>query len=802
MAKPEKSTRSRTRRQVIVEPAGIALLVLVAGLLWGCARKPDGEDTPPVATGRAWQEVLGDRSPTQLNVILVTIDTLRADRLSSYGNPVPLTPNIDAVVGEGIRFANAASTVPFTLPAHSSIMTGTYPPYHGVRENVGYTLDESIPTLAEWLGNRGFSTGGFVSAFVLDSRWGIARGFDTYYDDFDLDEMKGNLGSVQRDGRETIEAAVQWLDSPPESPFLLWLHLFDPHDPYTPPEPFRSQYPRRPYDAEVAYTDSLIGDFRGALEERGLLDNSLLILTGDHGEGLGQHKEGFHGFFVYDSTVHVPLIIRLPAGRLGGRLVEEVVSHVDLLPTILEATGHEIPSGVQGRSLLPLVLGEDEPSERSVYTESLYPLLHYGWSPLRSIRTRTHKFIDAPDPELYDLTADREESENVLLKDRRLARELKDRLTELVAEIEREGIDRAGTADLDEETLQQLRALGYVAGQGGVAAEEESDQPRADPKERIELHRAIMAAQSDLGRENPEQAARRLEEVLEIDPTIIDAHQMLGTIASQREDFEGAIGHFRRALELDSDHTTSLFGLAGSYRRLGRLDEALVGFRRLLDLNPGDSKAIVAIAQIHVDRDERREAIALLEEATQSPEAVAILFHQLGELLVLEGRTEEAHRSFEQAAKKNEELAQPRFNLAVLEEEAGNLARAVDLYEETIELAPNHFEAQFNLGRLYGLRGNLDRQQKLYEAALSSNPEFIRGYFFLAKLLMDRGGDLERAEELTREGLAKDPESKTGPLGHYLLADILNRTGRQSEARQAVATARAIEARQSVGTDS
>jgi arylsulfatase A-like enzyme/Tfp pilus assembly protein PilF len=800
MAEPEDPSRAKRRRLVVIGLAGVVSLLLAAGIFWVLRRTPGQDGAESSSIGVAWQGALGDRAPAKLNVILITIDTLRADRLSSYGNPTPLTPNIDALAGEGIRFANAASTVPFTLPAHSSIMTGTYPPYHGVRENVGYTLDESIPTLAEWLGDRGFLTAGFVSAFVLDSRWGIARGFDTYYDDFDLDEMKGNLGSVQRDGRETIAGAVRWLDSGPESPFLLWLHLFDPHDPYTPPEPFRSQYPRRPYDAEVAFTDSLIGDFRRALEERGLLDNSLLILTGDHGEGLGEHKEGFHGFFVYDSTVHVPLVVRLPEGRLGGKVVEDVVSHVDLLPTILEATGHEIPSGVQGSSLLPLLLGRDETSERAVYTESLYPLLHYGWSPLRSIRTGEHKFIDAPDPELYDLAADRDEQQNMLLEDRRLARELKDRLTALVAEIEREGADQAGTADLDEETLQQLRALGYVAGQGGVAAEEESDKPRADPKDRIELHQAIMAAQSDLGREDPERAEQRLEKVLVTDPAIIDAHQMLGTIASQREEYEEAIGHFSRALELDSDHTTSLFGLAGAYRNLDRLDEALVGFRRLLDLNPADSKAIVAIAQIHVDRDERTEAILLLEEATQSTDAVAILFHQLGELLVLEGRTEEARRSFEQAAGKNEELAQPRFNLAVLEEEAGNLARAIELYEETIDLAPSHFEAQFNLGRLYGLRGDLDRQQQLYEAAISSNPEFIRGYFFLAKLLMDRGGDLRRAEELTREGLARDPDSATGPLGHYLLADILNRTGRREEAMRAVTQARAIEARQSSTT--
>ncbi|MGB5815806.1 MAG: sulfatase-like hydrolase/transferase, partial [Thermoanaerobaculia bacterium] len=386
MADPDPTGRRlRPPTWVVV---GAVALALAVGLYWVLRRPPREDAAKPLSIEAAWQTALGDLAPAEINVILVTIDTLRADRLSSYGNPVPLTPNIDAIAGEGTRFTNAASTVPFTLPSHSSIMTGTYPPYHGVRENVGYTLDDSIPTLAEWLGDRGYTTAGFVSAFVLDSRWGIARGFDTYHDDFDLDEMKGNLASVQRDGRESIAEALRWLDGEPKSPFLLWLHLFDPHDPYTPPEPFRSQYPRRPYDAEVAYTDSLIGELRLSLEERGLLDSSLLVLTGDHGEGLGNHKEGFHGFFVYDSTVHVPLIIRLPEGRLGGQVVEEVVSHVDLLPTILDATGQEIPSGVQGSSLLPLLLSMEETGDRAVYTESLYPLLHYGWSPLRSIRTR------------------------------------------------------------------------------------------------------------------------------------------------------------------------------------------------------------------------------------------------------------------------------------------------------------------------------------------------------------------------------------------------------------------------------
>ena len=288
------------------------------------------------------------RTKAAPNVILITLDTLRSDRLSCYGSKKVDTPNIDSFATEGVRFTNAASAVPLTLPAHASIMTGLYPPGHGVRENVGYVLDERFPTLAELLGKGGWATGGFVSAFVLDHQWGIGRGFDRYFDDFDLSGLAAgnaaNMGSVQRDGADTVAAAVRWLDERPAGrPFFLWLHLYDPHEPYTPKEPFRSRYPDQPYDAEVAYTDSLVGTFRQALVDRGLLDDSLVVVTSDHGEGLGDHGEDFHGFFVYDTTVHAALIVRLPAGARGGRVVDRPVSHVDLLPTILDLAGLPVP---------------------------------------------------------------------------------------------------------------------------------------------------------------------------------------------------------------------------------------------------------------------------------------------------------------------------------------------------------------------------------------------------------------------------------------------------------------------------
>jgi arylsulfatase A-like enzyme/lipopolysaccharide biosynthesis regulator YciM len=730
-----------------------------------------------------------------LNVILITIDTLRADRIGAYGSDRVATPNMDRLADEGVLFTNAASTVPFTLPAHSSIMTGSYPPQHGVRENVGYVLGSSLPTLAEKMSASGRSTAAFVSAFVLDARWGISRGFDTYFDEFDLAENESaNLGSVQRDGAETIAEAVRWLDTSPARPLFLWLHLYDAHDPYEPTEPYRSQYPNRPYEGEVAYTDFLIGEFRSALEERDLLDNSLIILTSDHGEGLGQHREGFHGFFIYDSTVHVPLMIRLPAREGAGRVVDEAVSHVDLMPTILEAVGRPIPDQIQGRSLVPLIVGSTvDDIESAIYSESMYPLLHYGWAPLRSLRKGRYKFIDSPQPELYDLRADPLEQTNILLDERRRSRELKDELDRLVEQLKTDEPANVEPAELDEETLLQLRALGYMAGSGGIDVDEENAWDRADPKERIGLHQLVMSAQSDLAKEKTEEAKLKLEDVLSTDPSVVDAHQMLGSIAVQEERYEEAVEHFKGALEVRDDHLTSIRGLAHAYRQMDMDEEALLGFQQILTLEPGDTMATLGSVDVLVELDRRPEAIELLQEATDTEEPAPILLNQLGELLSLDGRTSDATAAFEQAIEAKSDLVPAKFNLAVLLEEGADPRRAVGLYEEVIEQAPDHFQAHFNLGRLYGAMGDTARQQAMWEAAIESNPDFARGHFYLAKLLMDQGGDLSRAEELTRQGLEADPEHRSGPLGYFLLADILNRTGRPREANEAVTEAQRIQ---------
>ena len=760
---------------------------MLALALAACGPQP--EDAAPSPVRADVERLLSGASSGQPPVILITIDTLRADRLSSYGSDRVATPHLDRLAEEGIRFANASSTVPFTLPAHSSIMTGLYPPSHGVRENVGYVLAPELVTIAERFQDRGYRTGGFVSAFVLDARWGIARGFDTYVDDFDLDAMAGaNLGSVQRAGPETIAHALEWLDGVgAEEPFFLWLHLFDPHDPYDPPEPFRSEYQGRPYDGEVAYTDSLIGEFRAALEERGLFDESVLVLTSDHGEGLGDHGESYHGFFVYDSTVHVPLIVRLPGGTERGRVVGDAVSHVDIAPTLIELLDLDGAGAGQGRSLLPDMQGLPSPlAERSVYAESFYALDHYGWAPLRSLRTAEHKYIEAPEPELYALLEDPGELANVLLEERDLSRRLRAEALEFSAELDRAAPSPSAEPDLDEDTLAQLRALGYLAGRG-AAGRGDSESPRADPKNKAHLHRAIMRAQSAFGAGDEDAAAAELRAALSEDDGLLDAHQLLGTITLLAGDPEPAIGHFQSALALDPEHRQSLLGLANAYRELGRIDEAVVGYRRLLEVAGQDAKATMALARIHVDRAELSEAEQVLTAAAEGREPPAVVANKLGEVMALLGRSGDAETKFRQAISSNPELGEAHFNLAVLLDESGRMEDAVTAYRQAEELRPRDHRPRFNLGRLYGRQGRADLQIEAYRGAVEAAPDFTVGYFHLAKALMDHGRDLKEAEAFARRGLEGEPTGRDGALGYFVLADILNRLGRPAEERQALA---------------
>jgi tetratricopeptide (TPR) repeat protein len=487
----------------------------------------------------------------------------------------------------------------------------------------------------------------------------------------------------------------------------------------------------------------------------------------------------------------VALIVRPPLTAKAGRVVDAPVSHVDLMPTVLDAVALPYPEVVHGRSLVPLMFGAQESAPRGVYSESMYPLLHYGWAPLRSVRTDRFKLIDAPRPELFDLVEDRREEHNLVEQQPDRTVNLETQLARFREEIETDAPTTSQEAELDEQTLAQLQALGYMAGQGGVEVNEEDDIPRADPKDKLVLHQAIMAAQSRM--ELPETAVQILEEVLAEDDTIVDAHHTLGRIAGNQERFEDAVTHFQRALELDPNNKNSLMGLASNFAALKRFDDALIGFQHVINLSGKDTNASVAMADIHVTREHYADAAEVLEAAIAAGVNQAIIYNKLGEVRVEQGHSDAAASLFEQAIERAEDFPMPHFNLGVICEGRGNIDRAVSLYERAIELEPKFFKAQFNLGRLYGKMGRVERQQELWEASIESNPKFVQGHFHLAMLLLESNRDLARSEELVRKGIELDPEHEEGPLGYFVLADLLNRQRRFAEARDAVAKGQEIQ---------
>ena len=297
---------------------------------------------------------------SRLNLVVVTLDTTRADRLGAYGRANAGTPNLDALAQDGVLFEHASTAAPITLPAHSSIFTGRFPPQHGVRDNGGYFLNDQEQTLAETLKARGYATGGFIAAYVLDSKWGINQGFDTYFDDFDLSKFKVfSMGNIQRPGNEVVDRALPWIDQQRGAPFFAWIHLYDAHTPYSPPEPFRSQHPDDPYQGEIAFADAQVGRVVQFLRDRDLFDRTVILVIGDHGESLNDHGEEGHGFFVYESVVHVPMIVRTPFSGMRGRKVADPVRSVDVMPTVLDLLGVNKPEGavIDGQSITPLMTG-------------------------------------------------------------------------------------------------------------------------------------------------------------------------------------------------------------------------------------------------------------------------------------------------------------------------------------------------------------------------------------------------------------------------------------------------------------
>jgi arylsulfatase A-like enzyme/Tfp pilus assembly protein PilF len=767
----------------------LALFVLMGAIatLWWHGRT--SRDTS-MAVGELWRS----RGVEKPNIVLVTLDTTRADHVGSYGYAGARTPQLDALARRGALFEQAATTSPLTQPAHSSILTGMYPTYHGVRVNGSTALGASQVTLAEVLAERGYATAAFIGAFVLDGRWGLNQGFGAYDDAFDLAKYKHlDLGSVQRPGNLVMDAALGWLESHKQAPFFAWIHLYDAHVPYEPPEPFRSELGGQGlaglYDGEIAFADQQLGRCLSWLKASGLDERTVVVVVGDHGEGLGSHGEGTHGYFVYDYALHVPLVVAAPFPELAGVRVASQVSVVDVFPTILALAGLEPPAHVQGRSLLGAMLRPGEERTSDAYGESMTPNLQYGWAALQSLRTPRFKLIQAPRPELYDLVADPGETTNVIARHGVVAEEMRLRLERLVSETGR-GAPEPEAANLDKETLESLAALGYVGGASGPLRSADASRPLADPKDKLGVYAAVQQAGELIMKDDHAGAAASLEQALRDEPVMPQARLLLATSYSELGRKQDAKAQFDLVLADDPRSVQALIGVANLLSEEGRTDDVVALCKRTLSIDERNTQAYTLLGELFAGLGRPAEALPNFEKAVAiQPKLTQNRLNLAGVLIELKqyGRAEKMLREI---VRDYPRFPFAHFSLGLVHDEQGRLAEARAAYAAEVAAYPREFKARFNLGKVLfqlGDRpGSLDEMREVVKIA-PGRPE---GYLFLARGLLHEAAPLDEIKALVEKGLslARTKDSRT--LGWLLLADVYNRKGQPERAQEALMHAR------------
>ncbi len=662
------------------------------------------------------------RTPDQ-NVLLVTIDTLRADALGSYGGHAA-TPNLDALARDGVRFTFAHAHAVVTLPSHVSILTGRYPFEHQVRDNAGFRLGESAETLAEAARAKGFATGAFVGAFPLDRQFGLAQGFDAYEDLGGREVAPADFAFVERPAAEVVATARAWIEQQ-QKPWLAWVHVFDPHSPYAPPAPFDTRYANDPYAGEVAYTDSALGPLLDLA--RRSRRTTTVIVTSDHGEGLGDHGEPTHGVFAYESTLRIPLIVaQFPAGGssaapLAARVTDATsdlpVRHVDILPTIADLTGMVVAADLPGRTLLSAMAGSEQ-QPRPVYFEAMTAMLKRGWAPLRGVIAGRDKYIDLPLEELYDLAADPREERNLATANAERVRGLAARLRGFGATLP--GDEAAESA----EVRARLQSLGYLSGSAPRKAHytEEDDPKRLIDVDRlmiqgIELHRAGRSAESMQAyrqviarRPDMRLAYRRLayiqweagatadaiatlRESLARNGADVDSEVRLGTYLAETGAVGEAIPMLERVAKAAPDNVEGLNALGIAYARGGRPGDALATFERILQVDPRDAFALENAGTVHLQRGNRQAAREAFTRAVAS-----------------DPRSSRAHAG-----------------LGVLALQANDRPAAIEHWRRAVQLDPRNFDALFNLATELVNAGRKDEARPYLEQFVRTAPPTLYG---------------------------------------------------------------------------
>jgi len=721
--------------------------------------------------------VLGCGSPPRPNILLVTFDTVRADHVGyAVGRP-GLTPMLDALAERGVWFSTCFASQPLTLPSHTSIMTGLEPYHHGVRNNGTYVVPPDVETLAERLGQTDYVTHAIVSAFVLDSQFGLDQGFDSYDDDLSAGPQQKMFMFKEVPATETASKAIRWLQQgrPPDEPFFLWLHFFDPHADYQPPAQVAAHFPGQPYRAEIAYADLELGRILASLEDLGLIEKTLVVFTSDHGESLGEHGERTHGIFVYDATTKVPLLLAGPGVPTGDR-VDDLVRTIDIVPTILDLLGLGGESDLDGASLQPLWNGDHE--ERTAYSETLMPRLNFGWSELRSLRDDRYKVIEAPRPEAYDLNSDPGE-----LTDLRAAGNAPSESAELASGLE--GITAADPfargehqpVEISGATRDKLAALGYVTSH----SEGEHRGRRPDPKDRIDYWERFQSAQDMMRAGDYELARAAIQDLLEVDPDNVVAMGSLANALARTGHEDQALEVYRRMMTLDPNRETAYLGAARILRKRGSFEDASELAKAVIEMQPSDPNGYVALGDTLLEQGLFAEAEVLFRKALEIDPHSMLAVSGLGNCLNRAGRVREAAELLREAREHDPSNHAVTYNLAVVSEHMGDEAAALALYRQAIRLDPEHSMSWNNLGSLLNRLGDRRQGLEMIRKARELDPDNVEATYNLGALLFV-GGEAEQALPLLEEALARKPDFL---LAAVFRARCLTSLGRTSEALHA-----------------
>ena len=648
------------------------------------------------------------------NFLLVTLDTTRADRLGAYGYPGARTRHLDRLASEGVRFARALSPAPITLPAHASIFTGLYPPAHGVRNNGNFYLGERFETLATVLRRQGYRTAAFVSSFILDRRYGLARGFEVYDDAMQGAQPQVIALEAERRGDRTALVLSQWLEryaAAPGAPFFAWLHLYDPHEPYRPPPPFRDMFKGAAYDGEIAFDDAIVASILDKLGQLGLRDHTLVAVIGDHGESLGDHGEETHSMFVYESAIRVPFLLWRPGLVPAGLVVPEPVRAIDLAPTVLDLLGAPPLPRSDGRSLVPLLEGRGAGPPPPAYAETYLPQFYMNWSPLRAISDQRFKLIDAPKPELYDLRNDPGEERNLYAEQPETARALRRALDVITGGSE--GAMSVGS--LDREAMEKLAALGYV-GAGAESAPVAPGQARADPKDVIAVFNRLRRANTAVRDRRFAEALPVVRQVLAADPRNAFARVVMGSAHMGMDQYPEAIRWFRKYLELVPTSAYAHHWLAVCYLKMGDRDNALREAAAALAIDPRFTDARIIRGGILATRGDYDGAIAELRTAVTTDPAKIMLRLDLAKVLAEAGHVADAETEYRALLGLQPDDASALIGLGVLQAKTGALEDAARTLRRALEVAPRQDGARYDLGQVLEKQGRGDEARVEYRS--------------------------------------------------------------------------------------